>query len=102
MILIDKDIKEAIAASGFATEQDVAVGEKIAHDQNRPLIDVLIERGILLEKFLGQAIADYIKFPYVDLKNRSVPDELLKIIPENIASEKRLIAFELKDGTVSI
>ena len=102
MLLTDKDIKEAIAGSGFATEADVASGEKVAHDQSRPLIDVLIERGILLEKFLGQAIADYIKFPYVDLRNRSIADELLKLIPENIASEKRLIAFELKDGTVSL
>ena len=48
MLLTDKDIKEAIAGSGFATEADVASGEKVAHDQSRPLIDVLIERGILL------------------------------------------------------
>ncbi len=100
MKLTDKEIKEAIIQSGFATEQDILEGEKIAHDQDRPLIDVLIERGILLEKFLGQALADYLKIPFVDLKNRSIKEEILRLLPEDISSDKRVVAFEKKNQTL--
>jgi type IV pilus assembly protein PilB len=100
MRLTDEEIKEAIIKSGFVTQEEVATAEKIAHDQNRPLIDVLVERGIILENFLGQTLAEKLGFPYADLKNKSIPDKLLKLIPENLAAQKRVVGFALNNGTV--
>ena len=102
MRLTNEEIKEAIVKSGFVTEQEVVAAEKIAHDQNRPLIDVLIERGIILESFLGQTLAEKIGFPYVDLKNKSIPEAVLKLIPEKLASEKRIAGFALSNGSLSL
>ncbi len=100
MKLTEAQIKEAIIRSGFVTDQEINEAEKIAQDQNRSTIDILIERGIILEKFLGQTLASYLGFPYADLKNRSIPDSLLKLIPEKLASDKRIIAFDRKNGSL--
>lgn len=100
MKLTDAQIKEAIIRSGFVTEQEVNEAEKIAHDQNRSTIDILVERGIILEKFLGQTLANYLGFSYADLKNRNITDSLLKLIPEKLASDKRVIAFDKKNGSL--
>ena len=100
MKLTDEEIKEAILASGFVTEQEINEAEKIAHDQNRSPIDVLIERGIILEKFLGQVLAQRLGFAYADLKNKTIPDNILTIIPEQAASEKKVVVFDKKNGTL--
>ena len=102
MKLNDETITEAIIKSGFVTEQEVKETEKIAHDQNRSTIDVLIERGVIIERFLGQVLAEYLGFPYADLKNRTIPENLLKLIAEKIASDKRAIPFDQKNGTLLV
>ncbi|MDO8261394.1 MAG: hypothetical protein Q7T50_07965, partial [Candidatus Magasanikbacteria bacterium] len=74
MKLANDKIKESLIKSGFVTEADLLEAEKIAHDQTRSLVDVLIERGILVEKFLGQILAEEQDYPYVDLRNKIIPD----------------------------
>lgn len=102
MKLSDKQIKEAIIKSGFVTEQEVYEAEKIAHDQNRSTTDILIERGVILEKFLGQVLAEHLGFPYADLKNKTIPDEILKLLPEKLASEKRVVGFGRKNRVLLV
>jgi type IV pilus assembly protein PilB len=102
MKLSNEEIKEAIIKSGFATEQEIAAAEKIAHDQARSTIDVLIERGIIIEKFLGQVLADHLGFPYANLKNKSIPSDVLKVVPESLASKKRVVGFARKNGTLHV
>ncbi|OGY22663.1 MAG: hypothetical protein A2126_01595 [Candidatus Woykebacteria bacterium GWB1_45_5] len=102
MRLSNEEIKEAIVKSGFVTQEEVASAEKIAHDQSRPLIDILIERGIILENFLGQTLAEHLGFPYADLKNKSLSDKLLKLIPEALAAEKRIVGFAISNGSLHL
>src|SRR3990170_4783059 len=100
MKLKNEEIKEAINRSGFVTKAELNEAEKIAHDQNRSPLDVLVERGLILENFLGQTLAKYLGFPYADLKNKTIEDSLLKIIPEKLANDKRMVPFARKNGTL--
>lgn len=100
MKLKNEEIKEAINRSGFVTEAELNEAEKIAHDQNRSPLDVLVERGLILENFLGQTLAKYVGFPYADLKNKTIEDSLLKLIPEKLANDKRIVPFARKNGTL--
>lgn len=102
MRFTDEEIKETIIKSGYATEQDVDSAAKIARDQKRSLIDILVERGIILENFLGQVLAEKLGFAYADLKNKSIPDQVLKIIPEKLASEKRAAGYAITDGVLQL
>src|SRR4030043_228066 len=102
MKLTDEEIKEAILKSGFVTNQEINEAEKIARDQNRLTTDILIERGIIIEKFLGQTLAEHIGFPYADLKNATINDKFLKMISEQYAAENRVVAFGQKNGTLYV
>jgi len=102
MKLTDEEIKEAILKSGFVTNQEINDAEKIARDQNRLTTDILIERGVIIEKFLGQTLAEHIGFPYADLKNATINDRFLKMISEQYAAEKRVVAFGQKNGTLYV
>src|SRR3989344_6114124 len=102
MKLSNQEIKDSVVTSGFVTNDDLKQAEKIAHDQNRSLVEVLIERGILVEKFLGQILAETLGYPYVDLRNRNIPDEILNLIDEKFASERRALVFAKQDKTLSL
>ncbi|HSX58128.1 MAG TPA: GspE/PulE family protein [Candidatus Saccharimonadales bacterium] len=102
MRLSTAEIKETVVKSGFATEKELAESEKVAHDQNRTLTDVLIERGVLVEKFLGQILSEKLGYPYADLKSKQISSDILSILPEKFTTEKRLIPFEKKDKTLLV
>lgn len=100
MKLTNEKIKETLLKSGFVNEADLNTAEKVAHDQSRSLVDVLIERGILIEKYLGEILAEVQGYSYADLRNRAIPNEVLNILDEKICSERRLVAFDKKDHTL--
>ncbi len=102
MKLSNQEIKDSVVKSGFVTNEDLKQAEKIAHDQNRSLVEILIERGILVEKFLGQILAETLNYPYVDLRNKIIPDEILNLIDEKFASEHRILVFDKHDKTLSL
>src|SRR3990172_826663 len=102
MKISNNSIKDAILKSGFVTQDDLTQAEKIAHDQNRSLVEVLIERGILVEKFLGQILAESLGYPYIDLRNKIISDEILNILDEKFASDRRVLVFDKHEKTVSI
>ncbi len=97
MIISDDELKRLILKSGLADPTEMTQAEKAAGDLNKPLADVLIERGVILEKFLGQVIASELGYPYADLRDHKIKKEILELIPEDLASKKRVIAFD-KDG----
>ncbi|MEX0616344.1 MAG: GspE/PulE family protein [Candidatus Woykebacteria bacterium] len=97
MTIEGNELKKLILKSGFVDPAELQEAEKAASDLNKPLTDVLIERGVILEKFLGQAIAEYVGYPYADLKDHKIEKSILDLIPEEIAAEKRAVTFA-KDG----
>lgn len=97
MIIPNDELKKLILKSGLVDPTEMALAEKAAGDLNKPLADVLIERGVILEKFLGQVIASEVGYPYVDLRDHKIKKEILELIPEDLATKKRAIAFD-KDG----
>lgn len=100
MTLTNQNIKEAVLKSGFVVENELNQCEKIAHDQNRSLIDVLVERGVIVEKFLGQILSESLGHPYIDLRNKIIPDDVLSLLEDQFASEKRVLPFEKQDKKI--
>src|SRR3972149_286867 len=98
----NQEIEDSVVKSGFVTSADLQQAKKIAHDQNRSLVDVLIERGILVEKFLGQILAETLGYPYIDLRNKIIPDEVLNLLDEKYASERRTLVFDKRDKTLLV
>ena len=88
--------------SGFVSEEDYVSCEKAAQELERPIEDILIFRGIISEQALGQLIAEHLEVPFISLKTKSIPLEILEIIPENQARGYQVIPFESTDTEISI
>src|SRR5680860_1739181 len=62
---------------------------------NKPLLGLLTERGIVVEELLTHATAQVSGVPYVNLTNSVIDQEILGLLPEDIA--ERFMAVPLAE-----
>ncbi len=98
MTISNDELKKLVLKSGLVDPIEFQQAEKSATDLNKPLTDILIERGVLLEKFLGQIIANKVGYPYADLRDHTINKKTLELLPETMASQRRAVVFG-KEGS---
>jgi len=90
MNLDENKIRQILLDQNYITTLDLQKAEKSVGD-NASIVDYFLDQGILNKKLLGQALAEYEKVPYFDLKNNLPSYEQILKFPEEIAREYRLI-----------
>ena len=90
----ENNLFEILKSSKLLKLEDLEQAYQSSIEQNRPFSDILIFRGLLSEEVLGQLIADFLKVPFVSLRNKLIPDGILSLVPENLARHFRMIPFE--------
>lgn len=66
------------------------------------LEQVLVERDLVEGEALAQAQAEVFGVPYVDLRERQIPREVLSVIPESTARGHLIIAYQETKDTLSV
>jgi len=102
MGLSSDQLKKILVDQGFITENDFLMAEKEAKSENKDLRDVLIEKDLIKEEQLGELIARELGYPFINLKNEVIDEEVLKIIPELVAKKQKVIAFAKDKNGVKI
>lgn len=97
MNILPEILRQIILRSGFVSEKDFDACAKTAIDLNKSVTDVLLFQGLISESVLGQLIADYLQVPFVQMGNKLIPVEILKLVPENLALTYQVIPFK-KEG----
>ncbi len=96
------NLQDILVNSGFVSEADYLSAKEAADELERPIEDILIFRGIISEQALGQLIAEAQGVPFITLKTKSIPLEVLETVPENQARSYQIIPFEKTDTEISI
>ena len=63
-----------------------------------PFYDVVEKHHVLPDEELGKLTAEVIGYPYVNLSKVEIPNEILEIVPENIALKQGVITFGIDDA----
>lgn len=95
-------IYELLKDSKFIKSEDLNNAYQSSRELNRPISDILIFRGLITEEALSQLIAEKINVPYIALKNRIIPDDILNLIPENLSRHYRMIPFAKEGKNLSL
>jgi len=90
----DEQLYEALKKTDFIKTHDLDEAYKASKELGKTLSDILIFRGLCSEEALGQLIAQHLKTPYISLKNKVVKDQILDLVPENLARRYRIIPFD--------
>lgn len=102
MALTNQELEKIIREKKLLPENKLAEVAQLAESFNQPLQTLLIEKGLLTDKKIGEIIAGNLGVPFVCLKNKIIPAEILTLIPEKIAVAYQFIPFDKKDNRLFV
>jgi type IV pilus assembly protein PilB len=99
MALLTSDIQEKLitllSEEGLVSAEVLRGAEDDAAKLNKPLMAVLTEQGVVDDELLTHAIAQVSGVPYVNLSNSIIDQDVLALLPEDIA--ERFMAVPLAE-----
>jgi general secretion pathway protein E/type IV pilus assembly protein PilB len=94
---------ERLVQRGALTPADAArVPEAQAAAPNKPLHELLIEKGFAREEQVLPALAEELGMDVVDLTNRTVDPETLKAMPLKLVHRRTLMPLSRENGTLIV
>lgn len=102
-IIKNVPIGQILMENGFITEKQLNDAlAKQRSSEGKMLGDVMLEMGLVSETQLAQALSIRLKVPFIDLSSRKINTEAVGKIPEEIAREKTVFAFEINHGRLMV
>jgi type IV pilus assembly protein PilB len=97
--LLTSDIQEKLIAllteEGLVSEDVLKAAQDESAKTNKPLLAILSEQGAVDDELLTHAIAQVSGVPYVNLSNSIIDQDVLALLPEDIA--ERFMAVPLAE-----
>jgi type IV pilus assembly protein PilB len=99
MALLTADIQDKLVKllvdEGLVTADTIKLAQDSAVKTNKPLFELLTEQSIVDDELLTHAIAQVSGVPYVNLTNSLIDQNILSLLPEDIA--ERFMAVPLAE-----
>lgn len=102
MKVSEGELKEFIIDSGLVSRKDVEAAAEEAAKRKQSVGDILLAQGTLTEDALRRIKAYVLGIPFVNLKDRKIPAEILSLIPEPIARTHSIIAFRKENSQLEV
>lgn len=103
MRISDNTIQTLLEHGGSVTAEQIDALKEEGLRSRRPLQDLVVQNGIMKEKTLIKAFAEYAQIPFIDLDPRDISREVLNRIPERIARQYNAVLFSIdEDGTMHL
>lgn len=93
MRISDVLVKDMLLKNGKATEEQLNSVREQSGDTKSALQDVVIKANLITEKELTKLYADEIEVPFVELDPKDISREILKLIPERIANQYKVVLY---------
>ena len=97
MAILTDDIQEKLIAllidEGLVSKDILDAAQKEAKTASKPLFVVLSDNGAVDQELLTHAIAQVSGVPYVNLLNTTIDQEVLNLLPEDIAERFMAVAL---------
>ncbi len=99
---IEHKIEQIVAQQGILKGNDLELAKLDALKQNKSLLQLLVDRGIITDEDATKLIAMGSNTPYVDLSKITIPQSVLDIIPRDVAQTYMAVAFGMVDGKLNV
>ncbi|MDO8183569.1 MAG: GspE/PulE family protein [bacterium] len=88
-----QDLKKFILANNLAPAEAVKKAAKQAEGDDYCLADLLLQQGVVNDDTLRRIKAYILGIPFIDLKKVKVERAVLELIPESVARQHNIVAF---------
>lgn len=97
MRISDNLVEQLLRDANKVTEEQLVALRAQEKTEKKPLQDIVIRNSVISEKELTKLYAEEIDIPYIELNAKEIPREILRLIPERIARQYRVILFGVED-----
>lgn len=98
----DELILDLLVSRGMIDESQAAEARKVAEEKDQHIIDILEELEFVSEANVMMLLAGEYGMDTFDLHNYTIPDEVINVIPPEIARQYRVIPVMKNDGTIVV
>lgn len=99
---IDKPLGELLIEKGLINRAQLEEALRVQKEKGGLIGEVIVSLGFAKEEDIAYVLSLQYGFPYLPLKNYDIPQELLKIIPKQVASQYCLVPIDKLGNTLTI
>ncbi|MEK7154611.1 MAG: GspE/PulE family protein [Patescibacteria group bacterium] len=92
-ILPNDQLASFLVKNKLVEEKAMADAVAYATGSNILLEDAVLEKGLLSDEKLGQALAVYFKMPFINLTKVAIPQDVIDLIPDRVMRRQKAVAF---------
>lgn len=100
--VISKQIGELLVERKAITPEQLQHALKVQQEKGGLLGQILVSLGYATEEQVAQALTAQYGFPFLPLKNYSIENDLLKVVPENVARQYCLVPVDRIGDTLTV
>jgi len=93
---------EILYKKGYVGKEKLIAAIKKGKKVNKRLGEVLIEDGLATEDQVFEALAKQFGFEFVDLDKVDIPDDVTRLVPEDIIKKHRIIPLSQDNGELRV
>lgn len=97
-----KRLKKFLLDANLVGEKEFEEAIKESHKRNQYIGDVLVREGLIDQERLTKFEAYLLGIPFVNIESETIQEEVLNIIPEQIARSHNIIAFRKADNVLEV
>jgi len=94
MKIANKKLESILVGPGYISGSDFKLALKQSKTERKSLEQVLVEKNLIKDEQLGKLLAEELGFLFIDLKKERIDVKVLKIIPELVAKNQKIIVFD--------
>jgi hypothetical protein len=79
------NVEQELIKGGYITENELAEAHKKADTEGTPFLTLLVSDGHITSELLTKILAEINHVPYVNLSNAFVDENILALLPQDIA-----------------
>jgi len=98
----DKKLKKILIETKIFGKKEIDLYLNEAKKRNQKLEEYLLSQKVLSEEQLYKNIGQHFGLPFVNLKDQTIRKDILFLIPEPIAANHKVVAFDKNDSELKV
>lgn len=98
----NKRLKDLLRDADLIPEEEILEALEYADHEKRLLSEILVERDLISDSHIGQVIAEDSGLNFIDLSKLTIPEDTLRIIPEDMSRNLHVVSFDESDKVLKV
>jgi len=101
-MIAPEEVKKIILQGKFIPKEQLEEAWEKVKTGNVDFGQYLVEKNLISENILYEALANYFGVPFIDLRRQTIRKDILTLIPEPIIQNHQIVAYEKNEKELKI